>query len=140
MKKVFIDTNVFIDYVAQRGKFYVPAATIISLANQGLFSLTVSSLSFATASYVLESHYDKTPGEIVASFSQFVSLCSISSVDEAIVISAINNPFRDFEDALQFHTAMANGADCIITRNKGDFTTRSVPILEPQEFLDMLAV
>lgn len=27
----------------------------------------------------------------------------------------------------------------IVTRNKNDFTTTDIPVMEPQEFLDMLA-
>lgn len=140
MKRVFLDTNVFIDYVAHRDLFYAPAATIVSLADQGAYDLMVSPLSFATASYVLEIHHGMSPEMIVEGFRQFASLCRIITVDESVIRSAISNPFCDFEDAIQFHTAMANEADCIITRNKKDFTTTSILILKPQEFLDMLAI
>ena len=138
MKRVFIDTNVFIDYLGQRGQFYEPAAKIISLADMGLIRLLVSSLSFATGSYVLETHCNKTPEEIVEGYRQFVTVCRIINVDETIIMSAIKHPFDDFEDAMQFHTAMIDSADCIVTRNKADFTTTAIPVMEPQEFLDML--
>lgn len=138
MKKVFIDTNVFIDYLGQRGQFFGPAAKIVSLADLGMYRLLVSSLSFATGSYVLETHCHKTSKDIVEGYKQFVTICEIASVDEATILSAINQPFDDFEDAMQFHTAMADKADCIVTRNKDDFTTTSIPVMEPQEFLDML--
>lgn len=139
MKKVFIDTNVFIDYLGQREQFYVPAAKIVSLADRGLIRLIVSSLSFATGSYVLETHCHKTAEEIVESYRQFVTICGIATVDEATILTAIKHPFDDFEDAMQYHAALADNADCIVTRNKSDFTPTSIPVMEPQEFLDMLA-
>ena len=139
MKKVFIDTNVFIDYLGQRGQFYEPAAKIVSLADMGLIRLLVSSLSFATGSYVLEAHCHKTPEQIVDGYRKFVTICGIAAVDENVIMATIKHPFNDFEDAIQYHTAMADNADCIVTRNKKDFTRTEIPVMEPQEFLDMLA-
>ena len=138
MKRVFIDTNVFIDYVAHRGDFYEPAATIVSLAEKRTFRLLVSSLSFATGSYILESHYGKHPNEILQSYSEFVSLCRVTTVSEAIIKKAIAYPFDDFEDAMQYHTALSEGADCIITRDKKHFALSKEPVMTPVEFLDML--
>lgn len=138
MKRVFIDTKVFIDYLGQRGQFYEPAAKIVSLADLGLFRLLVSSLSFATGSYVLEVHCHKTPKQIVDGFREFTTICGITSVGEEVIMDAVKHPFNDFEDAMQYHTAMADHADCIVTRNKNDFSSSEIPVMEPQEFLDML--
>lgn len=140
MKKVFIDTNVFIDYIAHRAKFYEQAAAIVSLADYGLFQLIVSSLSFATSSYILESHYKKTPEEILNSYREFVDICRIATVDDATIRAAIRTPFSDFEDAMEYHAALAESADCIVTRNKKDFLLASFPILTPHEFLDMITI
>ena len=139
MKRVFIDTNVFIDYLGQRDKFYEPAAKIVSLADMGMIRLLVSSLSFATGSYVLETHCHKTPEQIVDGYRNFIAICGIATVDEAVIMATVKHPFKDFEDAMQYHTAMAENADCIVTRNKKDFTETEIPVMKPQEFLDMLA-
>ena len=56
MKKVFLDTNILIDYLARRGQFFEPAAQIVQLGQQHEFSLLVSAMSFATASFILEAH------------------------------------------------------------------------------------
>ena len=50
MKKVFLDTNILIDYLARRGQFFEPAAQIVQLGQQHEFGLLVSAMSFATAS------------------------------------------------------------------------------------------
>lgn len=138
MKKVFIDTNVFIDYVARRAEFYTPAATIVGLAAKGHFCLLVSSLAFATASYVLEKHYKMSTDMIMGSYQHFMTLAHITVMDENTVKAAIETPFDDFEDAMQYHSAMAATADCIVTRNKSDFTKSTLEVYEPKEFLDML--
>lgn len=136
-KKLFLDTNILIDYLASR-RDYLAAATIITLAKEGLFQLLVSSLSFATASYILNAHHKKTNAEIVAMFAQFVKMCNVTPVDSLVVDKAIASRFPDFEDAMQYYSAIREGADAIITRNSGDFSASQIDVFEPQAFLDML--
>lgn len=48
---------------------------------------------------------------------------------------AINdNKFNDYEDAIQYYSAKTVSA-MIVTRNKKDFPTRIMEILNPEEFL-----
>lgn len=136
-KKVFLDTNVFIDYLATR-RDYLAAATIISLSKEGYFRLLVSSLSFATASYILSAHHKKTNAEIVELFSKFVKMCDVTTVDSSVIDDAIASNFSDFEDAIQYQSAKREGADAIITRNSNDFIHSEIEVYEPQQFLDML--
>ena len=53
MRKVFIDTNVLIDFLGERDPFYTAAARIVSCSDRKEIELMVSSLSYATASYIL---------------------------------------------------------------------------------------
>ena len=136
-KKVFLDTNVLIDYFGSRND-YASASTIISLAQKGYYTLLVSSLSFATASYILNAHHKKTNAEIVALFASFVTKCNVTPIDSVVIDNAIASNFDDFEDAMQYYSALKEGADAIITRNTGDFSASQIDIYEPQAFIDML--
>ncbi len=135
---VFIDTNVFLDFIARRGDFYAPAATIVSLAYCEKINLMVSALSFATASYVLEHHYKMSQGEIIEDYEEFITLCGITTIGHETVRLSVDSAFADFEDAMQHYSAMIDGADCIVTRNKKDFEMSKLPVYEPQEFLDYI--
>ena len=137
MKKIFLDTNILIDYFASRCD-YVAASTIVTMAKEGHIRLLVSSLSFATASYVMNAHHKKTNAEIVAMFADFVTMCNVTPVDSLVIDEAIASSFSDFEDAMQYYSAMREGADAIITRNTADFSTSQIDVYEPQAFLDML--
>ena len=57
MIKVFLDTNILIDYLSCRENFFEPAALIFQLGKRKKCQLLVSSLSFATASFILQAHY-----------------------------------------------------------------------------------
>ena len=138
MKKVFLDTNVLIDYLARRGQFFEPAAQIVELGQQRVYQILVSALSFGTASFILESHLKLSNDTIVRKFAEFVKMCNVTPVDSLIIDEAIASHFTDFEDAMQYYSAIREGADAIITRNCSDFKAAQIDVFEPQRFLDML--
>ena len=72
-------------------------------------------------------------------FAEFVKMCNVTPVDSLIVDEAIASRFSDFEDAMQYYSAIREGADAIITRNSSDFNAAQIEVYEPQQFLDMLA-
>jgi predicted nucleic acid-binding protein len=62
----------------------------------------------------------------------------VSPVDERIIDLALTSNFRDFEDAVQYYSAVQIKSDCLITRNKGDFKVDLLPVLTPEEFLSIV--
>ena len=132
--RVFLDTNVVIDFYAKRGDFFRPAAVLVDLALHGRISLYVSSLSFVNAYYVLSKTY-KTDG-VREKLSQFAALCQITPIDESIIRASLTNPGSDFEDKVQFASAQTASPDIIITRNTKHFEGLSIPVKEPSDFLD----
>ena len=138
MKKVFVDTNVLIDYLARRGSFFEPAAQIVQLGHNRKCEILVSALSFATASFILESHHKLPTQTIVRKFAEFVKMCNVTPVDSLIIDEAIASSFSDFEDAMQYYSALRGGADAIVTRNYDDFACAQIKVYRPLDFLDML--
>ena len=53
----------------------------------------------------------------------------------ADALAAFELPMADFEDALQAASAMACGAQVIVTRNERDFKASPVPAMNPDAFL-----
>lgn len=43
--------------------------------------------------------------------------------------------FKDFEDAIQYSTAIINNLDAIVTRNPQDFPVATPRILTPQQLI-----
>ena len=136
---VFIDTNILIDYLARRERFFEAAALVVQLGQRKKCHLLVSSLSFATTSFILQAHYKFKTETILHKFSLFVHLCHVTPVDSLTIYESLNSSFHDFEDAMQYFSAMRAEADVIITRNKLDFSEAEIPVYEPQEFLDALS-
>lgn len=133
MKKVFIDTNILIDFLGEREPFYDAAARIVSRADRKEIELLVSSLSYATASYILMRYNSREM--VMDKMKKFTPLCTVTGVGMEDVNEALYSVFLDFEDALQYFSALRAGAAVIITRNKKDFLASALPVYTPNEYL-----
>ena len=98
----------------------------------------VSALSFATASYILSVHHKMSGKDIAKIFDNFTKTCRVTPIDSQTVDEVLASDFSDFEDAMQYYSALREQADVIITHNKKDYEASHIPVYEPQEFLDLL--
>jgi predicted nucleic acid-binding protein len=134
MKTLFVDTNIVIDLFAKREPFYTEAATLFSLADTKKLSLNVSALTFANANYILIQSKKQDEAKLI--FRKLKLIVSVVSLDEKIVGLSLNdNDFKDYEDALQYYSALDNGAEAIITRNLRDFKKSKLPVMTAAQFL-----
>ena len=135
MDKVFLDTNVVVDFLCERSEFYLPAARIVTKAYRKEIELCCSALTFATASFLMEK--SKVPvTEIFRKLADFSSLCTPTTVDHSVINDSLASSFTDFEDAMQYFSAKQYGATTIITRNGKDFSASELPCLSPVEYLE----
>lgn len=134
MTRVLVDTNIVIDLLAKRKQFYEEAAELFSRADQGKLNLAISALTFANTNYVLSKL--KTRKEARGILREFKVLVHILSLNDKITELALNDErFPDFEDGLQYYSAIQNQIGILITRNKKDFKNAEIPILNAKEFL-----
>lgn len=133
MKNLFIDTNIILDLLAKRHPFYQPAAELFSLADKKKVRLYTSSVSIINTSYILSKALsEKQAREVLRKFRVLVK---ILPCDEKIIDLGLNSHFRDFEDAIQYYTAIENNNEIIITRNLKDFKKSGIPVMTAEEFL-----
>ena len=132
MMKVFLDTNILMDFVENReSREY--AETIIELGKTGAIQLFASYLSFANMGYILRRRSKEDRYRLLSSVRNIVTVlpCDDKQLDEALA-----NPVNDYEDMLQYQCAVAAGCDMIVTNNKRDFYEFcELPFLTSEEFL-----
>jgi predicted nucleic acid-binding protein len=134
MKRILIDTNIEIDLLAIREPFYKDAAKLFSLADKNKAKLSISALSIANTNYVLlKSNTTSESREILRKFKILTSVLPLN--DKIIDLSLNNDEFNDFEDAIQYYTAIENNIDLIITRNLKDFRKSQIPVMTASEYL-----
>jgi len=132
--KIFLDTDVALDHLADRQPFAEYAHRIFALAETGELTVCVSSLSFSNLYYILRK--PKGHADALALLGKLKLLVRVSAVTEAEINSALSSSFKDFEDAIQHFSAKAEGGvSAIITRNKGDYAASEIQILSPEEYL-----
>lgn len=137
MKKLFVNTNIVIDLLSRREPFYAEAATLFSLADKKEIELAVSSLTVANTSYALLRQMNSNRAKSI--LRKLRLIVKILSVDDKIVGLALNDEnFSDFEDGLQYFTAIENEQDLIITRNLKDFKSSKLPVMTARQFIEMI--
>ncbi len=137
MQKVYLDTNVLLDFLGERKGFYLPMARLLTLADEKKIEVYVSAISMATTYYIL-SKYESAKAAL-EKIRKFKMLCKLSIIDDEVMERAINAGFSDFEDAIQYCSAVATGCDTIITRNEKDFKKASVKVMDAEKFLKFFA-
>ena len=134
MSRLLIDTNIVIDLLSKREKFYDEAADLFSRADKKELTLAISSLTFANTNYILTKL--KSAKEAREILRKFKVLVEVLSLDDKITELALSDDnFPDFEDGLQYYSAIKNRIEIIITRNKKDFKNSKIPVLTAKEFL-----
>jgi predicted nucleic acid-binding protein len=68
--------------------------------------------------------------------SIFKVLVTVLPLEDKSIELALAADFTDFEDGLQYFTAINYGADAIVTRNKKDFKNSFIPVMTAGEFLE----
>ena len=131
--KVFLDTNVAVDFSAEREPFYEDAATIIDMAYHKETSLIISSLTIVNMAYVMRKV--KTREQVTEKIKQLMALCTVSPINKQVINNAIASRPSDFEDAVQYFSALQANADLIITRDTKGFADFDLPVMTPAEFL-----
>lgn len=134
MTRILVDTNIVIDLLAMRREFYDEAAALFSLADRKDLELTISSLTFATTYYILSTQISSREARQI--LRKFKVLVEILNLDDKVVELALNDEeFSDFEDGLQYYSALENDIELILTRNKKDFVHSKIPVLTAKEYL-----
>jgi predicted nucleic acid-binding protein len=136
MSRIFLDTNVILDLLGERVPFFDSIAKVATLADQKKLTIIVSPLSFTTIDYVLNKY--ETSESVLNKLRKFKILCEICEVNEETIDKALNSSFKDFEDAVQYFTALQSNCSIIITRNGKDFKNSTIPIMTAEEYLSSI--
>ena len=133
MKKVFVDTNIIVDLIADRKPFSKYAIEIFNKAEVEEIKLFTSSHSIATTHYLLKKFLEeKNIREVLTNLLDYLT---IIPVDVDVLKKGLRSKHKDFEDAIQIICASSiEKMDCIVTRNVKDFKDCEIPVLTPDEF------
>ncbi len=136
MDKLFLDTNVLIDHLAERQPFCEAAKRLFQMAETGELLMCVSSLSICNIAYIVRKLRPDT--DVLKTLQNLSTLAILTTISANTISLALSAEFKDFEDAVQHFSAVEEGGIThFITRNPKDFEKSLLPVFSPDEYLKL---
>jgi predicted nucleic acid-binding protein len=133
MSMLFLDTNIVLDLVSPRPPFTEFAQKIFSRSQRNKIELYVSALSIVNINYLLAKVTDKTQAKQI--LQKIKPLINILPLNDKIIQLAFASDFNDFEDAVQYYTALEYNITTLITRDLKDFKKASINVMTSEQYL-----
>lgn len=133
-RTLFVDSDVILDVLEKREPFYDYSAQILTLGDEKKVQLFTTSLVIANVYYIMRKHLGIQKAK--ENLRKLRIIVNVMSVNEKEVDLALNSELSDFENALQYFTALNNKIDFIITRNTKDYKNPKLIAQTPQEYIE----
>lgn len=131
--KVFLDTNVVIDFLGEREGFFQDAATIFSMIEDGRIEASVSALTVVNCAYILKKAFNSDV--MLDKVDALCQMLEVVPLEEQQLLDAVRlRPF-DFEDAVQYLSAQPFHPQVFLTRDKRGFNDFDILVMTPAEFI-----
>lgn len=135
--RAYIDTNILVDLVLSRQEFLPDAQRVFALGYAGEVELMVSALSFVNTIY-LAKKYKFPLGEVMSKLRMIADFVDVVDLRGQNVVDMLDSGWKDYEDATQHRSAIEEQADCIVTRNKKDYTASTIEVQTSAEFVSKI--
>ena len=133
MNKYFVDTDVILDLLSQRVPHFHFSAVLFSLAEMGKFELYTSPTVMVNTFYILRKNLGNENAK--NALRKLRIILHVIDSSEKVLDLALNSNFNDFEDAIQYYTALNADIQTIITRNLMGYKTADILVQTPEMFL-----
>lgn len=132
-KNLLIDTDVCLDLLTARKPFTDSTKKLFYLAEQKSVNAFVTSVSFSNMFYLISKW--ENPNSAFEKLSKLRTIVSIAKVGETEIDLSLETRWSDFDDSLQFHSALSHKCEAIISRIQSDYNKSSIPVFNPADFL-----
>ena len=130
---VFLDTNVVIDFMGEREGFFDDAAAIFAMIEDRMITASVSALSIVNCAYILKKAFSSDM--MLDKVEALCQMLNVVPIDRSQLLNAIQLRPYDYEDAVQYLSALPYHPDVIITRDKRGFNDFDILVMTPAEFV-----
>ena len=137
--KVFIDANILVSVLNKEYPLFTYSARILSLSGNKNFQICTSPICLAIAFYFAEKkHKTKMAREKIALLCQHIFIVPATETTVEKIIA--NKKINDFEDGLEYYSAMESKCDYIVTDDRNDFFFSEIPVLNARDFFEKKVV
>ena len=136
--RLFFDTNVILDVLANREPWIQESGAALSLLGQPDVEGFVAAHSVTTLFYLTSKYIGRA--RTVEVLLDLLEHVTVTPLDQDLLLRALSLGWKDVEDAVQAISAQRARADFLITRNPTDFPSSSVTVVTPRELLAIRSV
>ncbi len=135
--KLFVDSDVVIDFFTDREPHANSASELFELNEQGYVRVYLSAVSINNIYYIVRRFLGhKKTLEVIETLTEMTEIVGTTKKE---INQALKNNFTDYEDSVQYSSALTiKGLDVIITRNIKDYRNSSIAVMTPSNFLKMI--
>lgn len=133
MKRILLDTNILLDVFLERHPFCQPAQIIWTLAEKKKIQAAISAISINNIFFIMKKLTSNE--KAYWAVETLLEIFKIIGVTPQIIRKALKVRFPDFEDAIQYQTALKFRAHAIISRDPSGFEKSTIPVLDGPQFL-----
>ncbi len=131
--KVFLDSDVILDLLTEREPHLEAVINLfIEIQNKKISAYT-SPVVIANVFYIMDRHTNKDRAH--KALIKIKSLIKVLSCGDDEIELALSSDFTDFEDSIQYYTALNHKIDFIITRNVKDYKNANMNVVTPLEYI-----
>ena len=134
--KIFIDSDVVIDFFTDREPFVNPASELFDWNEKGIVQCYLSAVSINNIYYIVRRYlgHERT----IAVIEELTEITEVIGTTRQEIVQALKNDFKDFEDSIQYSTALTiEGIEAIITRNVKDYRQSQIAVFTPGDYISM---
>lgn len=134
--KLFVDSDVVIDFFTDREPYANPASELFELNENGNVKLYLSAISINNIYYIVRKFLGhKKTLEVIELLTEMTEIVGTTKTE---ITQALKNEFSDYEDSVQYSSALTiKDVNAIITRNIKDYRNSSIAVMTPLNFLKM---
>jgi predicted nucleic acid-binding protein len=135
--KVFVDSDVIIDFLIDRQPHAVSSSQLFNLGDSGLIELHTSALSINNVHYIIRRVLGTNKSkEIILELLELLEVLDVTKTD---ITSSLKSDISDFEDAIQHSVAIkVDEINSIVTRNIKDYKRSKISVFSPDAFLKLI--
>lgn len=135
--RIFVDANILVTVLNSEYPLFPSAARILSLNQTKKFRIYTSPICLAIAFYFAEKKSGtQRAKEKIKILSQQLEITNTNK--KTVRMTSENPKINDFEDGLEYYSAIESGCEMIVTEDISDFYFSEIQVLNCDSFISYL--
>jgi predicted nucleic acid-binding protein len=131
--RIFVDANILVSVLNKEYPLFTYTSRILSLVDSTHFQVFTSPVCLAIAFYFAEKKFKaKVAKQKISVLCEHIQITKTDGMSVKQTLQ--NSSIKDFEDGLQYYSAIDSNCSCIVTEDVHDFYFADIEVLKSERF------